>query len=186
MTETNFIPAPCGSAWYRPGVHDELADHHRHEHQHHGHDGHHEHDHADLGGGDVPTTSLLREARGAYALAIRAVLDEHGIGDVPPNSAFLLGGLRAGIPFEALARQRRRAIDRSGVVEALVEADCVRRLDDDVVLTDRGRAVAAACAAARDTLDRHVVATIGSEGFGTMRAGLVALIDWKEQEEARS
>jgi hypothetical protein len=171
-------------------VHEEHgAKHHPHEHHHdgpHGRDGHHGVEHAEWVPEDVPMTSLLREARGAYALAIRAVLDEHGIGDVPPNSAFLLGGLRAGVPFEALALQRRRVIDRSGVVDALVEADCVCRVDDDVVLTERGRVVAAACAAARDSLDRHVVDTIGSDGLGTMRAGLVALIDWKEQaEEAR-
>ncbi len=146
------------------------------------HDELHDHDHP-LGSDDVPTTSLLREARGAYALAIRAVLDEHGIGDVPPNSAFLLGGLRAGVPYEALARQRRRGLDRGGVVDALVEAGCVRRDDDDVVLTDRGREVAAACAGARERLDRYVAATIGADGYGAMRAGLVALIDWKEAEE---
>jgi hypothetical protein len=154
--------------WYRPGVPD--------------HDQHHVHPPES---DDVPTTSLLREARGAYALAIRAVLDEHSIGDVPPNSAFLLGGLRAGVPYEALARQRRRGLDRGGVVDALVEVGCVRRSDDDVVLTDRGREVAAACAAATERLDRYVAATIGHDGYGAMRAGLVALIDWKEAEESR-
>ncbi len=150
------------------------------------HDELHDHGHGrPLDYDDVPTTSLLREARGAYALAIRAVLDEHGVGDVPPNSAFLLGGLRAGVPYEALARQRRRGIDRRGVVDALVEAGCVRRVDDDVVLTDRGREVAAACAGARERLDRYVVDTIGPVGYSVMRAGLVALIDWKEAEEER-
>ncbi|HEV3329284.1 MAG TPA: hypothetical protein VGZ33_07785 [Acidimicrobiales bacterium] len=148
------------------------------------HDDLSDHDHP-LGFDDVPTTSLLREARGAYALAIRAVLDEHGIGDVPPNSAFLLGGLRAGVPYRALARQRHHGIDRGGVVDALVGAGCVRRVDDDVVLTDRGREVAAACAGATDRLDRFVAATIGPDGYDAMRAGLVALIDWKEAEESR-
>ncbi len=168
----------AGPPWYRPGVHDELHGHpHDHDHDHgHGHP---------LADGDVPTTSLLREARGAYALAIRAVLDEHGIGDVPPNSAFLLGGLRAGVPYQALARQRRRGLDRGGVVDALAEAGCVRRVDDDVVLTERGREVAEACARARSRLDDYVAEAIGRDGYDTMRAGLVALIDWKEAEEER-
>jgi hypothetical protein len=161
----NDVPAPA-RPWYRRDVHDEL----------------HEHPHGD---DDIPTTSLLREARGAYALAIREVLDQHGVGDVPPNSAFLLGGLRAGVPFEALARQRRRAIERSGVVDALVDAGCVRRVDDDVELTERGHQIATACAVARDALDRHVADAIGADGYRAMRSGLIALIDWKEAEEER-
>ncbi len=151
---------------------------HRHEH----HDTHAR----DQGGvDDVPMTALLREARGAYALAIRGALDEHGIGDVPPNSAFLLGGLRLGVPFKDLVRQRRRAIERSGVVDALVGVGCVRRVDDEVELTDRGRQVSEGCAAAMRELDRRIVASIGEEGYRTMRQGLVTLIDWKEAEEER-
>lgn len=162
------------TAWYRPGGHEEHRDEGAH------------HDDDDAGGaGGVPTTSLLREARGAYAHAVRAVLDLHGVGDVPPNSAFLLGGLRAGVPYEDLVRQRRRGLERGNVVDALVDAGCVKRVADDVVLTDRGREVATACAAARDRLDRHVVEAIGVDGYATMRAGLVALIGWKEEDEQR-
>lgn len=174
---TRTLLQRCSRLGTVAGVHDK--------HRPHGHE-HHEAHPRDAGdAGDVPTTALLREARGAYALAIRGALDEHGIGDVPPNSAFLLGGLRLGVPYKDLLRQRRRAIERSGVVDALVGVGCVRRVDEEVELTDRGREVSEGCAAAMRELDHRIVAAIGEDGYRTMRQGLVTLIDWKEHEEDR-
>jgi hypothetical protein len=133
----------------------------------------------------VPTASLLREARGAYQLAIRGALRTQGLSALPENSAYVLGGLRLGVPFDALVRQRRHAVERAGTVDALVAAGLLEPHVDGYVLTARGREVSESCAAASAALERHVVDQVGDDGLTAMRAGLVALIDWKERAESR-
>jgi hypothetical protein len=132
---------------------------------------------------EVPTPALLREARGAYALAIRSALAECGLGALPANSAFIVGGLHFGVPIDALIGQRRRSLDRAGTIDALVAAGCLEDVDGELRLTERGHEAAHACGAARVRLDAHVASVIGESGVESLRAGLVALIDWKEAAE---
>jgi hypothetical protein len=132
---------------------------------------------------DLPTTTLLREARRAYGHAIRHAMADEGLGDLPAHSAFVLGGLNFGAPIEWLLRQRRRELERSGTIDALVGAGCLEWRDGELAITERGREVSRACAEARERLDDHVAATIGTEGLATMRRGLLALIDWNEDHE---
>ena len=42
---------------------------------------------------ELATPTLMRLARGAYAQAIRAELDQIGVDDLPRNGAFILAGI---------------------------------------------------------------------------------------------
>lgn len=131
---------------------------------------------------EFPTPTLMREARGAYDLAMRRALAALGLHDLPRNSAYLLGGLHAGVPFGALVRHRRRSLEQAGTVQALLGAGCLVLDGDDATLTDRGHDAAHACRSARDSVDAVVRDAIGKKGLAKMRAGLTALIEWKEAE----
>lgn len=132
---------------------------------------------------DHPTNSLIREARGAYGLAIRKALSGIGLGELPRNSAYVLGAMDGfDAPFDTVVHQRRRSLEQSHTIEALVASGCLATEKGATVLTARGREAAKACAEARKALDRVVVDAIGHDGYATMRAGLEALIEWKEAE----
>ena len=133
---------------------------------------------------EIPTPSLIREARGAYGLAIRAALSRIGLNDLPRNSAFVLGAMDTfGMTFDDVIRQRRKSLEQSRTIEALFKCGCLETKDGVTALTARGHEAAKACAEARESLDAEVVARIGKDGFATMRSGLVALIDWKDHTE---
>jgi predicted NBD/HSP70 family sugar kinase len=135
---------------------------------------------------DIPTPSLIREARGAYGLAVRGALTKIGLGHLPRNSAYVLGAMDAfGMSFDDVVHHRRKSLEQSRTVEVLFKSGCLETKGALTVLTDRGREAAKACAEARAMLDDEIIARIGTEGFATMRAGLVALIDWKEGTEQR-
>jgi hypothetical protein len=132
----------------------------------------------------IPTPSLIRESRGAYGLAIRAALSKIGLGHLPRNSAYVLGAMDVfGMSLDDVVRQRRKSLEQTRTVEALFRSGCLETKGALTLLTDRGREAAKACAEARGSLDAEIIAKIGAEGFATMRAGLIALIDWKEAAE---
>jgi predicted methyltransferase len=95
----------------------------------------------------------------------------------------VLGALHAGRDFESIVRHRRRSLESSGTIDALFEAGCVAVEHGQTVLTDRGHEAAHICEDAREALDRRIADTIGTDGFETMRKGLLSLIDWKEAHE---
>jgi hypothetical protein len=133
---------------------------------------------------ELPTPSLIREARGAYGLAVRLALTEIGLAELPRNSAFVLGAMeRFGFSVDDVVRQRGASLEKSRTIEALHRSGCLETKRGTTVLTARGHEAAKACEAARRSLDERVVAAVGAEGFAAMRAGLVALIDWKEAAE---
>jgi hypothetical protein len=129
----------------------------------------------------MPT--LLREARSAYRLAIRRALRSHGLDALPEHSAYLLGGLRLGVPYDALVVHRRHALARAGTIEVLADEQLIRPDGEGYALTPRGREVSEACAAASASLEAEVAGSIGPDGLAALRAGLVAIIDWRERQE---
>jgi hypothetical protein len=135
-------------------------------------------------GEEFPTPSLIREARGAYGLAVREALSKIGLGHLPRNSAYLLGAMHTfGLSLDEAVEERRRSLEQSHTVEALFRAGCLETKGALTVLTDRGHEAAKACKEARKMLDAEIVAAIGQEGFASMRAGLEAIVRWKEAYE---
>jgi hypothetical protein len=131
----------------------------------------------------LPMPALIREARGAYGLAIRIKLSEIGLSQLPRNSAYVLGAMHAGSDFDSIVRYRRKSLESSGTIDALFATGCLVKEHGETVLTDRGHEAAHVCKDAREALDRRVSDTIGLDGFETMRKGLMSLIDWKEANE---
>lgn len=132
---------------------------------------------------EVTIPVLLREARGAYALAIRKALATMGLEQLPRNTAFVLGALRSDVPFESIVRQRRGSLERAGTMDALVSAGCVRRDGDRYVLTPRGEGASIACEGARREVDEALAKAVGKRGVTALHKGLVALVEWKEANE---
>lgn len=132
---------------------------------------------------DVPLPSLLHEARGAYSLAMRRALAGVGLTDLPRNTAFVLGALRSGVPFEAVLRQRHRSLQRAGTIDALLAAGCLAKDGTSTVLTPKGEDAAAACELARREVDDALRKAVGKRGMSTMQRGLLALIELKERSE---
>src|SRR5580698_6117336 len=98
----------------------------------------------------LPTPTLMRAARGAYAGAIRAQLHAIGIDDLPRNGAFILvgiddrGGPTQDLPYDLGVT--KQAV--SQVIDTLVTRGYLERGPDPydrrrtmLELTDRGRQV---------------------------------------------
>src|SRR5262249_28677767 len=111
---------------------------------------------------DIVIPALLRAARGAYGHAIRKALSDGGFDDVPPNGAFVLGGMaNHGVTAGDLIRQlgvskqaTSQLIDTlvlRGYLEREVNPDDRRRVN--VELTERGVAAGAAIGAGRQAVD---------------------------------
>jgi DNA-binding MarR family transcriptional regulator len=141
-------------------------------------------------GDDVNIPALLRAARGSYAHAIAAYLDAAGCDDLPRNGPFVLGGM---------ARRHASAVDMirglgvtrqaaSQLIDTLVvrgylsrEVNPADRRRLNIELTDRGRAAAAAIAAAIGQVDAELATKITPAELAGLRAGLIALAEIKER-----
>jgi hypothetical protein len=132
--------------------------------------------------GEVVLPALLRAARGAYAGAIRARLAEAGFDDVPRNGAFILGGMaNHGAPVDGLVRELGgRKPQVTAVLDTLVERGY---LDAGHEITDRGRVAAAAVRAGVADVDAELAARLPPDGVAQLRAGLIALIQVREEME---
>ena len=142
-----------------------------------------------------PMPALLRHARTTYGLAMRRALEEAGFDDVPKNGLYVIGGLALGageIPLGQLVRELRvskqaagQLVDMlvlRGYLDRTVDAEDRRKLT--VNLTERGRAAAAAQAAAREKIDAELKARVGPEDVSRTRRTLAALIDLGNEQEA--
>ena len=130
--------------------------------------------------------ALLRHARSAYGGAMRAALAENGCDDMPANGMWVIGGLAMGAgsaPLGALIRdlgvskqaagQLVDTLVLRGYIERAVDPDDRRRMT--IALTPRGKAAAAAQAAARQTIDDALIERVGPRCVDAMRKGLGAL-----------
>jgi DNA-binding MarR family transcriptional regulator len=106
---------------------------------------------------ELATSTLMRLARGVYARAIRAQLEEIGIDDgLPHNGAFILAGIDAtggprgdleaelGVSKQAVSQAIDRLV-RRGYLERSVDPEDRRRVS--LELTVRGREALAAVVA---------------------------------------
>jgi hypothetical protein len=124
---------------------------------------------------EVVIPALLRAARGSYAQAIRASLQAAGIDDLPPNGSFVLGGMaRHGNGH--VAAKRLNGPNRE-VLEAMVDRGYLARAADaeQLELTERGRAAAAAVRAGTEQVDTTLAGMISPGEIAGLRAGLAAL-----------
>ncbi|RUL63430.1 MarR family transcriptional regulator [Dyella dinghuensis] len=137
---------------------------------------------------DVVLPALLRHARTTYGVAMRRALDEAGYDDVPKNGLYVIGGLAmgaGGVPLGQLIRELRISKQAAGqLVDTLVTRGYLERAVDPedrrkltVTLSERGRAAAAAQAAAREKVDAELLDIVGADDIQRTRRTLAALID---------
>ena len=142
---------------------------------------------------EIPIPALLRAARGAYGNAIRRELAEGGFEDLPRNGPYVLGGMaNRGIAAGDLVRQlgvSKQAASQlvdvlvlRGYLERHANAEDRRKLD--ILLTDRGRAAAAAVRAGVVSVDQELEKRLAPNDLAGFRAGLLALIEIREEGEA--
>jgi DNA-binding MarR family transcriptional regulator len=144
---------------------------------------------------EVPITALLRAARGSYGHAIRTRLAAAGYDDLPRNGPFVLGGIvnrggTAGRLVRELGVSKQAA---SQLIDTLVLRGYLQREPDPedrrrvtIVVTERGRAAAAAVLSGVEAVDAELAERIAPVQLAGMRAGLVALCEIRERLEDES
>jgi DNA-binding MarR family transcriptional regulator len=139
--------------------------------------------------------ALLRHARNTYGAAMRHALAEAGFDDVPKNGLYVIGGLALGardVPLGQLIRELRISKQAAGqLVDVLVVRGYLERTIDEedrrkltIGLTERGRAAAAAQAAARARIDEELIAAVGPDDLNRTRRTLAVLCDIGAKREA--
>jgi DNA-binding MarR family transcriptional regulator len=139
----------------------------------------------------IPLPALLRAARGSFALAIRQHLVEDGIHDLPPNGAYILGGLTMSIHGGQLFREIGLGeSSRVRLLQLLLERDFVvpgpgvPRYDvPDLELTDKGRRAAEAAHSGINAVSDELATMLSPQELSSFRTALIALIDIKERAE---
>jgi DNA-binding MarR family transcriptional regulator/catechol 2,3-dioxygenase-like lactoylglutathione lyase family enzyme len=142
---------------------------------------------------ELATPTLMRLARGAYAQAIRAQLDQIGVDDLPRNGAFILAGIDvSGGPRPDLIRElgvTKQAV--SQLVDVLAGRGYLERGADSgdrrrvaLELTGRGREVVEAVGRGVDLVDVQLGARLPDGQAEAMRAGLIALAEIKAEDLA--
>jgi DNA-binding MarR family transcriptional regulator/catechol 2,3-dioxygenase-like lactoylglutathione lyase family enzyme len=142
---------------------------------------------------ELATPTLMRLARGAYAQAIRAQLEEIGVDDLPRNGAFILAGIDVpGGPRPDLVRElgvTKQAV--SQLVDVLAARGYLQRGADSgdrrrvaLALTGRGREVVEAVVRGVDLVDSQLGQRLPDGQAEAMRAGLIALAEIKAEDLA--
>jgi DNA-binding MarR family transcriptional regulator len=148
----------------------------------------HEDDHDQIA---IP--ALLRAARGAYGHAIKARLASAGLDDLPRNGPYVLGGMaNHGGSAGDLVRQLGVSKQAAGqLIDVLVLRGYLERRPDPedrrrmtIVLTERGRAAAAAVRAGVEEVDGELASRLSVSQFEAFRVGLVELCAIREAAEA--
>jgi DNA-binding MarR family transcriptional regulator len=135
---------------------------------------------------------LLVRARGGYANTVAAHLWAAGFDDLPRNGPFLLGGManRGGSAVEMIRSLGVTRQAASQLIDTLVlrgylsresNPDDRRRLN--IVLTERGRAAAAAIRAASGEVNARLAQMLSPAELAGLRAGLAALGEIREETE---
>ena len=131
-----------------------------------------------------PIPVLLKEARGAYAAAIRNNIAKHGLPPLPRDGAFVLGALHNGLTFDVILRERGRSIEHHQSLERLLADGYLSQSDEDLILSTSGHEAAHVVAAAVSGLYEELELTLGEAGLQSFLKGLVTLIEIKESEES--
>ena len=135
---------------------------------------------------DVPLSALVRAARRTYGQAVRRAQEEIGCDDLPRAGGFILTTMSwSDASVEAVVRWMgvsKQAV--SQVLDRLVVRGYLERKQDlrdrrrvRLVLTERGRAAAAAARGAIERVDRQLLTRVGRARVNQTRETLVALIE---------
>ena len=135
---------------------------------------------------------LLVRARGGYGNTISAHLAAAGFDDLPRNGPFVLGEM-AGNRGSAVEMIRSLGVTRqaaSQLIDTLVlrgylsrEINPEDRRRMNIVLTERGRAAAAAIRAGIEQVEAELARTLSPAELAGLRAGLAALAAIGERTE---
>jgi DNA-binding MarR family transcriptional regulator len=140
-----------------------------------------------------PVPMLMRAARGTYARSIRSQLKAVGILDLPRNGAVILTNIDAtdgpwqdlpgllGVSKQAVSQVVDVLVNR-GYLERGPDPDDRRR--NSLELTQQGREVVEAAERGVEAVDNQLCDRISPEQMEAMRAGLYALAQIKESDEA--
>jgi DNA-binding MarR family transcriptional regulator len=141
---------------------------------------------------DAEILVLLVRARGGYGNTIAAHLAAAGFDDLPRNGPFVLGGM-AGHGGSAVEMIRSLGVTRqaaSQLIDTLVlrgyltrEINPEDRRRMNIVLTERGRAAAAAIRAGIGEVDARLAQLLSPAELAGLRAGLAALGEIGEKTE---
>ncbi|MGA3360710.1 MAG: helix-turn-helix domain-containing protein [Solirubrobacteraceae bacterium] len=143
-------------------------------------------DNTPLSADDVPIPALLRAARGGYTHAVRARLAAAGFEDLPRNGAYILGGIvnRGGTAGDLVRQLGVSKQAASQLIDTLVvrgyldrEVNPEDRRRVTVLVTERGRAAAAAVGAGVEAIDEELATLISPGELAALRGGLIALCD---------
>lgn len=137
---------------------------------------------------EISMPALLRHARLAYGLSMRAALDAAGYDDVPKNGLYVIGGLAretGAHPLGKLIEELRLSKQAAGqLVDTLVTRGYLKRnVDGDdrrrltVGLTRRGRAAAETISAAGKMVDDELLARVGPKDLERARRTLLVLVE---------
>jgi DNA-binding MarR family transcriptional regulator/catechol 2,3-dioxygenase-like lactoylglutathione lyase family enzyme len=141
----------------------------------------------------LATPTLMRLARGVYAQAIRAQLEQIGVDDLPRNGAFILAGIDAaggerpdlqgelGVTKQAVS-QLIDVLAGRGYLERGADSGDRRRVA--LELTGRGREVVEAVVRGVDLVDDQLAERLPDGHVDAMRAGLIALAEIKAEDLA--
>ncbi|MGA2006915.1 MAG: helix-turn-helix domain-containing protein [Solirubrobacteraceae bacterium] len=149
-------------------------------------------DHTPISPDDVPIPALLRAARGGYTHAVRARLAAAGFEDLPRNGAYILGGIvnRGGTAGDLVRQLGVSKQAASQLIDTLVvrgyldrEVNPEDRRRVTVVVTERGRAAAAAVGAGVEAIDEELATLISPGELAALRGGLIALCDIRDRLE---
>jgi DNA-binding MarR family transcriptional regulator len=135
---------------------------------------------------DVPLSALIRAARRPYGMAVRRAQEAIGCDDLPRAGGFILTTMSwsdasvesvvqwMGVSKQAVSQVLDRLVVR-GYLERKQDLRDRRRVR--LVLTERGRAAAAAARTAIEAVDRQLVTRVGRPRITQTRATLEALIE---------
>ena len=133
---------------------------------------------------------LLLRARGGYGNTIAAHLAAGGFDDLPRNGRFVLSGMdrHGGSAVELIRSLGVSRQAASQLIDTLVLRGYLRREVNpgdrrrmNIVLTERGRAAAAAIQGGRDEVDARLAQLLSPAELAGLRAGLAALAEIKEE-----
>jgi DNA-binding MarR family transcriptional regulator len=123
---------------------------------------------------------------------MRRALAQAGYDDVPGNGLYVIGGLAldpSDVSIAELAQDLQVSrLAATQLLEALIARNYLAHVGDPpkLVLTERGRAAAAAQAAARTQIDDELARRVGADDIARTRRTLAALIDIGQPDDRSS